>query len=414
MPTFLERRIKIDDLILREVKEGQTIFFVPDPLKYQRNKSDYLPTTLPVFYNPQAEVSRDSSVLIISAFMKLYCKSIKRVTYVEALAGTGARGFRVLNEAYTADKISVILNDINPLATKVMKTTYDHYFRGKPIRIYEKDANLLLNELHSLKIRPEIIEIDPPGTPAPFLFSAIRSIKIGGLLIVTATDTSCLYGKFPESALRKYGVYIIENPFSKEIGVRALLYAIGREASKVSRYIQPVFSFATHNFVRVAVIVGRSKTRANNFWTKEIGWVSFCPACLYFQTYIGFDKLPFDKSCPRDSTKMCHIGPIYLGKIYDEKFVSTMLELLPQMPFNKASQRFFGKCLKWMLESSHIILYYSIREIARRLHISIPPIESIISILKRDRYVATRTHFDETGIKTNAPIEKVYNAILSA
>jgi len=412
MPVFLNKRVNVDGLFLREVREGSTTVYIPDIEKYVRDRSEYIPTSLPVFYNPQAELSRDTTVLIVSAFIR--DSVINDVIYLEAMAGTGIRGFRVLNETKVNKTLRIILNDANPFAAKLMEINKKEFFNNTPhVEIYNTDANYLFNSLRLRNLRPNIIEIDPAGTPAPFLFDAIRCIKIGGMLIVTATDTSCLYGKYPDACMRKYGSYVIINPFPREIGVRVLLYAIGREASKISRSIIPVFSLATHNFVRVAVKIERGKTKANDFWKHQVGWILFCPACLYFEIYKGFSNIPHTKKCPRDKIELSLLGPLYVGKIYDENFVRNMLQVLPQMEFSAQNKRLLEKYLMWMLESKHIPLYYSLREIARRIKTSIPSINGVIETLRSKGYIATRTHFDETGVKTNANIDEVYAAFLA-
>ena len=42
----------------------------------------------------------------------------------------------------------------------------------------------------------DCIDLDPYGSPSIFLDSAIRSVKNGGLLLVTATDAGPLCGSF--------------------------------------------------------------------------------------------------------------------------------------------------------------------------------------------------------------------------
>lgn len=44
----------------------------------------------------------------------------------------------------------------------------------------------------------DVVDLDPYGTPAMFLDSAMQSVKDGGLMLVTATDMAVLCGNNKE------------------------------------------------------------------------------------------------------------------------------------------------------------------------------------------------------------------------
>ena len=51
------------------------------------------------------------------------------------------------------------------------------------------------------RTRFDVIDLDPYGTAAPFLDSAVQAVKDGGLLCVTCTDMGVLAGgSYPEKA----------------------------------------------------------------------------------------------------------------------------------------------------------------------------------------------------------------------
>ena len=56
-----------------------------------------------------------------------------------------------------------------------------------------------------------MVDIDPFGTPSPFIESAAISAKAGGMLCVTATDTSALCGTYKEPCIRKYNSMPLKN-----------------------------------------------------------------------------------------------------------------------------------------------------------------------------------------------------------
>ena len=50
-----------------------------------------------------------------------------------------------------------------------------------------------------------MIDLDPYGTAAPFIDSAVQAVSDGGLLCVTCTDMASLSGNQPEACFAKYG-----------------------------------------------------------------------------------------------------------------------------------------------------------------------------------------------------------------
>ena len=62
-----------------------------------------------------------------------------------------------------------------------------------------------MNKIYGSRQLFDCIDLDPYGSPAMFLDSAIRSIKSGGLLLVTATDAGVLCGNGADTCYTKYG-----------------------------------------------------------------------------------------------------------------------------------------------------------------------------------------------------------------
>ena len=406
---FLRETVVVDNLHLRKIREGKTEIFVPDPFYYVKRKNEYMPTSLPVFYNPVMEVNRDLSLLAIKAYMDLYWqpkKEDERILYIEALAGTGIRGFRVLNEIKNP-KVKVLLNDINKLSIKIMKFNASYLKIESDLTITNYDANYLFLRLRNTGMIPDIIEIDPYGSPARFIFNAVRCIKgKGGLLLVTATDTAPLVGKFIEAAMRKYGCFLVKSPFSKEMAVRALIYFIGREASILARRIVPLFAIFSHHFIKLALLVLRGRKEADKFW-KEIGWVSFCNICTQFYFSKGLQNRPREL-CEMEEHGLTEIiGPLWLGRIFEEEFSREMLKKIDELSVNPRNAKLIKRIFEWELEAIDIPFFYDLQEIARRLRMSIPSINSVINSLKSRGYKASRTHFNPRGIKTNAKVRDI-------
>ncbi len=396
MVLFQDITLDFEGLKLRLVREGATDYFIPDPLYYVKDKHSYLPTELPVFYNPLMEINRDLSILALRAYTNIINPL---EVYVEALAGTGIRGFRVYNEV--SQNILIIQNDINPLAYKLMNFNREYWnIPSEKMKLYKEDANFLLYYLvKKEKMRLDAIEIDPYGTPAPFLASTFNVIKgKKGLILITATDTAPLTGKYPNSALRKYAVLLRKSPFSKEVAVRALIYAIGKEATVFSKRIIPLFGFFTHHFIKIAAIVTRGKKEADKFW-REIGWIIFRKS--YFSIHRNI--MP---PCGEEI-----IGPLWIGMIYNKEFLQEMLNELKKSQISEKNKRILEKILSWEMEIPEQPFYYDLHLLASELRVNPPSVDKVVDALKSSGYKAVRTHFGNWCVRTNAPIEVLRNIV---
>ena len=139
----------------------------------------------PVFYNPVMELNRDISVSILNQ----YSKSLDHeITIFDAFGGTGIRGARYSKEVVGVE--SVVVGDVNPVAVEVAKKNME-LNEITNVEVIKNDANVLLQSNKGLF---DIIDIDPFGTPSMFTQSTAINIKPGGLICISATDTSALCG----------------------------------------------------------------------------------------------------------------------------------------------------------------------------------------------------------------------------
>jgi tRNA (guanine26-N2/guanine27-N2)-dimethyltransferase len=98
----------------------------------------------------------------------------------------------------------------------------------------------------------DAIDLDPYGTPAHLLDSAVQSVAEGGLLAITATDMAVLCGNSGEVCWTKYGAYPLHRPYCHEGAVRILLACLEGHANRHKRYIQPLLSVHMDFYIRVS------------------------------------------------------------------------------------------------------------------------------------------------------------------
>jgi N(2),N(2)-dimethylguanosine tRNA methyltransferase (EC 2.1.1.32) len=247
---------------LTKIREGKAEILVPDPKEYEK-EGKFDPSWAPVFYNPRMELNRDISVLFLNI--------IRPRRIVDALSATGIRGIRYFKEVEGVEE--VIFNDLSKEAVELINENIKiNNIRGK---VFNKDANSLLYE-----VKADFIDIDPFGTPAPFLLASFHSVIRGGYVGITATDLSALVCSSKSSARRKYDIICDRLSFSKEVGIRGLIGKAIREAAVVEKAAIPVFSFYHDYYYRVFFKVEGGAKKADSLLSRLVYYYE-CPKCGY-------------------------------------------------------------------------------------------------------------------------------------
>ena len=78
----------------------------------------------------------------------------------------------------------------------------------------------------------DVIDLDPYGTAAPFLDSAVQAVSDGGLIACTCTDMAVLSGNYPEKCFSLYGTVALKGKYLHEGALRTLLHALDSAANR--------------------------------------------------------------------------------------------------------------------------------------------------------------------------------------
>ncbi|CAN1151371.1 Probable tRNA (guanine(26)-N(2))-dimethyltransferase 2 [Linum perenne] len=125
------------------------------------------------------------------------------------------------------------------------------------------------------------VDLDPYGSPAVFLDSAIQSVADGGILMCTATDMVVLCGNNGEVCYSKYGSYPLRGKYCHEMALRILLASIESHGDRYKRYIVPVLSVQMDFYVRVFVRIYTSAGAMKNTPLK-LSYIYQCVGCDSF------------------------------------------------------------------------------------------------------------------------------------
>ncbi|MBR9679801.1 MAG: hypothetical protein GOU99_01985 [Candidatus Altiarchaeota archaeon] len=317
----------------RQVIEGETKLVIPI--------AD-LPEHAPVFYKPQQALARDISILIYSAYGG---------TVLDSMAGLGARAIRLAHYG-----LDVTANDL----------------KSESVKMIEQNAALNKVELEILHGRAEtvfhtrkfdIVDLDPFGSPAPFVHCALGSAK--QLLGLAATDTSALSGTYPRVTRRRYGAMVKKAPNHPEIGVRLLAGFVIREAAKLERAARPVFAHIFQHYYRLYFELKKGAGRADRM----------------------LEQLGHQQGS----------GPLYLGRLWDA-------ELLKQM--DKKIEFGSSKTEKQLelirQEAGAPAFYYEFHELCKQARVSPPNFAAFL-----DKVDGTKTHFSLLGFRSELPEQEL-------
>jgi len=354
----------------------------------------------PVFYNPASKPNRDFLVVLLGAYVDLVRSGI---AFCDPLAGSGVRGIRVAKEVEGVRR--VVLSDKNPRSYEQILLNVKLNGLEKIVEVYNEDANALLYKFGGEKL--DVVDIDPFGSPAPFLLSALVAAKREGMLCATATDMQVLCGLKPEACYRKYGSRIVKTEYCHELAVRVLIYSAVKLGGIVEKSFRPIFVHSTDHYVRIYGLVDKGAGKVDRL-LRNIGYILHCKSCMNRKII----PEPADELCDNCGGKMVKIGPLWLGPLYDDAFVSKALEKAEKLDYlDKEVTKALDRISR---EARGPPTYYDLSCVAKRLKKSCPPISRVVEELRSMGFFASRTHFKDYAVRTDASISDVERAFLAA
>lgn len=334
-----------------------------------------------VFFNPEMELNRDLTVLAVATHRDDWPDT----TYLDAMAGTGARGLRVANEAGGP----VVINDRSRDALDLVQRNLEH--NDLDAETTRRDANALLSEKGF-----DVVDIDPFGSPAPFLDSGARSVHMNGMLCATATDTAPLCGAHRNAGIRRYDAHPLNREHNKEVGARILLGFAARTLARYDKALQPLLTVYHRHYFRVFLGVGAGARRSDAA-LENVGHLLHCEECRESTfTHTVFN----DRTCGCGAERTA-AGPLWTGDLHDPDFVDSLLRKHGERGTLSPGT---GDLLETVKnEVGAPPLYYDFHLTASRSVAAPPKIQDYLRGLRDRGYAATRTHFDPEAVKTDAP-----------
>ncbi|KAK8782526.1 hypothetical protein V5799_016138 [Amblyomma americanum] len=326
----------------------------------------FFPSSRDVFYNPVQEFNRDMSIAVIQEFIAVRREEVAaeknaqstnpqayKVSILEALAASGLRSIRYALEIEDVKRI--VANDYSVQAVASMRANIDHNKVGHIVVPNRGEAALLMH-MHKNE-RFDVIDLDPYGSAAPFLDSAVQAVKDRGLLLVTCTDMAILCGNSSETCRAKYGAVSLKTKCCHEMPL------------------------------------GRCAEKGNSF--------KFSPA-------LG---PPVGLGCVHCGHKHHIGGPIWINPLHDVGFVQRLISRVLASPeLYGTSKRMLG-ILHMLTEELQVPLYFMLDRLASTVRASTPSMLQFRSALLNAGYQVSLSHACKNSVKTDAPMEFVWDII---
>jgi len=365
---------------MHEVREGGTTVRVPE-----QETGD----GAEVFFNPEQELNRDLTVAVLRAVRE---RSEDVETYLDAMTATGIRAVRAASEGYEVTAL-----DVDPDAVELARANLRA--NDPEGSVHRRDANVDLHRNHY-----DVVDLDPFGTPIPFVDAAFRGTR--ELLCVTATDTAPLCGAHFDPGVRRYSAVPRNTEYHAEMGLRVLLSALARTGARYDVGVRPLLSHATRHYVRTYLELDRGATPANAA-IDELGHVHHCEDCLRRDAERGLITNP-PEACPNcGGDRVVTAGPIWLGPVRDRAFLDRVEDAIAAEMGTEARARDLLDTLSAELDEP---THYDQHRLCKAWGRSAAPMEEFLGDLRDAGFAASRAHYGGTAFKTDASVTEIEEA----
>ena len=371
---------------MKIVQEGKAKIYIPE-------LRDIVSSDMPVFYNPRMRVNRDLAVL----GLEYLCRKLGRELMVaDPLSASGIRAIRFIKETSCVGK--VFTNDINEKAVEIIRENFKlNEVSEDRYEVHREDANFFMRKGWGFGF--DYVDLDPFGTPVPFIESVALSMKRGGLLSLTATDTAPLSGTYPKTCIRRYGARPLRNEFKHEVGIRILIKKVIELSAQHDIAMVPIFAYSHLHYFKLFFVKDRGAKLTNSLMD-QVGYVLYCFNCMNREAVL--DLLKIKEHCPVCGTRFSLGGPMWLGKLWDEEFTDFLYREAQE---REEVSRETKRILSLIRQESKLqtVGFYMLSKLAEKVGIpQQPPINKAVEF-----YEGVRTHFEGDGFRTGLPHEEV-------
>lgn len=383
-----------------------------------------------VFYNPIQQFNRDLSIMVIKAYDEIRHEKIQAIKkksknkrtklnglkILESLAASGLRSCRYGLEIPEAGKI--VANDMLAEAVKSINKNVEYNKLTDKVVANQGDA---IKFMGSTDEKFHIVDLDPYGTAAPFIDSAIQCLEDDGMLLVTCTDAGVLAGSgYPEKCFALYGGNNFGNAYvngesNHEVGIRLILNLIASTAAKYKKTIEPMLSLSIDYYFRVFVKVKTSPINVKNHASETMltygcngcGHKIVQPLGMKNNTKFQYPKLqgPISSNCQYCGTSYNVAGPMYAGNLHNREFIDKVLKIneSSDKEIYVTNERIKGMLTLASNELDDAPFFFNLNQLCSIFKSPPISIEQYTKAVGNLGYKVSLTHAKKNCVKTNLP-----------
>lgn len=383
-----------------------------------------------VFYNPIQQFNRDLSIMAIKAYDEIRHEKIQAIKkksknkrtklnglkILESLAASGLRSCRYGLEIPEAGKI--VANDMLAEAVKSINKNVEYNKLTDKVVANQGDA---IKFMGSTDEKFHIVDLDPYGTAAPFIDSAIQCLEDDGMLLVTCTDAGVLAGSgYPEKCFALYGGNNFGNAYvngesNHEVGIRLILNLIASTAAKYKKTIEPMLSLSIDYYFRVFVKVKTSPINVKNHASETMltygcngcGHKIVQPLGMKNNTKFQYPKLqgPISSNCQYCGTSYNVAGPMYAGNLHNCEFIDKVLKIneSSDKEIYVTNERIKGMLTLASNELDDAPFFFNLNQLCSIFKSPPISIEQYTKAVGNLGYKVSLTHAKKNCVKTNLP-----------
>ena len=328
---------------------------------------DTVSKDMEVFYNPVMTLNRTLSIILLKALGKAGLR------VCDPMAGSGVRSLRFLKELPPGVVSELVVNDLSE--------GFPERFRDNAklsglelsgtVSVENREASALLLGSKGF----DYVDVDPFGSPNPFLDAAVRKVHRGGVLAVTATDTAPLCGTYPKACRRKYWATPRRDVLMHEVGLRILIRKCQLVAGQYDKALTPILAYSKDHYFRVFFGVAQGKQRVDKV--------------LEHHGFLG------------------EAGPLWLGPLGDKSLL-TRMSLVAEDSYPDAKEFLDTAAAEAALD---VPGFFDVHEAAKRLKTNPPRMEDVLARLHKGGFRAVRTHISGTGVRADCDEETFMDAV---
>ena len=368
--------------------EGKAKFYA------SKDEKGKISRELEVFYNPLMKFNRDVSILLLND------SGLKNIQLAEIMAGSGVRSIRFLLELKKGIVKKIFVNDFDEHFTKNFKKNLsaNRLKVGKKIVICNDDANKMLLNFNGF----DYIDIDPFGSPNPFLNSSIVRLSRGGIIGITATDTAPLSGANYATCVRSYWARPLHAGIMHETGLRILIRKVQMIGAQHDKALIPIYSYFKDYYFRIFFRCIKGKLEVDKL-TRQHKYVLYCTKCMATKISIYNHLI-----CDDCNELMEYCGPMWVGRLFDY----SLAEKMSRSNKDKSIAKFLEIIAnESKLDNLGVVGFYNIHEICKHYKLDIPNFETLIPKIEEKGYKVSRTHFTPIGIRSDVMMKELVGII---